>query len=400
MALVLIVDDSEDLQETLQMLLQDEGFEVAGALNGQRALELTRALHPDVILLDMMMPEMDGLEFLSRLSAEAKRPPVVANSGFNAFRDEAMRRGALAFLVKPLSRETLIGALRSAVERGTVPQAVLAENEAEVERERVHSLEDTHRAVARLDETGMREAHEGLQRVARWIPAYFGFGTCIVHVVRGEDVCIEAVQNAPPRLYRGLRYPRASVYCDDVIAAGSTLVLTDPEHHPSEHFAHHPELERGWRFYAGAPLTATSGAVFGNVCLIETSPREFRSEDMRVLQALGRGAGVGLETGNWPLDEDGAFGRDYVQLFVDVVGQRAARAGCAGMIMSIRSCRPAPQAMGLAVVRADATRMLLIWGGCAGAWAPSQAIAERVLDKVELSGKQGSEMARARAICG
>ena len=238
----------------------------------------------------------------------------------------------------------------------------------------------------------MGDAHEGLQKVARWIPTYFGFGTCIVHVIRGDDVCIEAVQNGPPRLYVGRRYPRASVYCDDVIASGSTLILTDPAHHPSELFAHHPELQKGWRFYAGAPLTAPSGAVFGNVCLLETSPPRERLP--KTCAALGAGAGRELEK-----DEDGAFGRDYLQMFVDVVMQRAARAGCAGTIASIRACRPAPEAMGLAVVRADATRMLLLWGGSAGAWAPDGTLAERVLDKVELPADQDSEAARARAIC-
>jgi CheY-like chemotaxis protein len=399
MTLVLIVDDSEDLQDTLQMVLTDEGFEVAGAPDGQRGLELTRALHPDVILLDMMMPEMDGLEFLARLSAEAERPPVVANSGFEAFRAEALRRGALAFLVKPVSIETLVGALRSAAERRAVPRAVVAENEADVEHERQRSLEVSARAVARLDQRGMSEAREGLQRLAQWIPTYFGFGTCLVHVLRGVDVSIEAVQNGPPRLRQGLRYPRQSVYCDDVIAAGSTLVLTDPEHHPSEHFSRHVEIEAGWRFYAGAPLKAPSGAVFGTVCLVDTTPHDFRAEDMRVLEALGLAAGRGLEAGTWPLDGDGAFGRDYRQLFLDEVVKRASRAGGAGVVMSIRSFTPAPQAMGLAVIRTDATHMVLLWGGKAGAWAPAEALRERVLDKVELSGAQDAAVARARTLC-
>src|SRR5215475_5955150 len=103
MARVLVVDDSEDLQEMLAMALSDEGFVVSSALDGNRGLELAGELRPDVIVLDMMMPEMDGLEFLSRLATRPSPPPVVAQSGFLHLRSEALRRGAHSFLAKPFS---------------------------------------------------------------------------------------------------------------------------------------------------------------------------------------------------------------------------------------------------------------------------------------------------------
>jgi CheY-like chemotaxis protein len=394
MALVLIVDDSEDLLDALQIALMDEGFDVAGAPNGQRGLELMRELHPDVILLDMMMPEMDGLEFLSRLSAEAAAPPVLANSGFEGFRSEALRRGALAFLVKPLSTEGLVGALRSAVERRPVSAALLAENAAGVEQARRLALEVSSRAVAHLDGIGMSGRREGLRRIVRWLPAYFGFGTCLVQILRGNDLCIEAIHNAPAGVHEGLRYPREFAYCDDVIASGSTLVLTDPPHHPSEHFSSHVEVEQGWRFYAGAPLTGPSGGVLGTLCLCDTSTHEFRSEDMRVLQALARGAAQGLETSTWPLDEDGAFGRDHWQLFVEVAVERAARPGGAGMVITAERYAPVPEATGLAVVGLDARRMALLWGGT-GEWAPPEPVASHVLAKADLFGLANREAAQA-----
>ena len=102
----------------------------------------------------MMMPEVDGLEFLSRLSALPSPPPVVANSGFDGFRAEALRRGALAFLMKPVSAEALLGALRSAIERRQVDPSLLAGNAAGVEQARRLALERSGRAVARLDEAG------------------------------------------------------------------------------------------------------------------------------------------------------------------------------------------------------------------------------------------------------
>jgi CheY-like chemotaxis protein len=400
MALVLIVDDCEDLQTTLEMILTDEGFEVSSAFDGQRGLQSARELHPDVILLDMMMPEMDGLEFLSCLASEPSPPPVVANSGFDAYRDEALRRGAVAFLLKPLSMETLVGALRSAIEQHAVPPSLLAENAASVEHERQRALEESHRAVARLDQTGsMSQAHEGLQRIASWLPSYFGFGTCLVHILRGQDVCIQAVHNGPAQLYEGLRYPRDTVYCDDVMTAGSTLVLKDPARHPSEHFSHHKEIEAGYRFYVGTPLRATpSGAVLGTLCVGDTTPHEFHSEDMHVLQCLGRGAAQGLELGCWPLDARGVFERDYWQVFVDAVVERATRPGSVGIVMTIASPRePLPEAAaGLAAVRLDEARMALLWAGRTGTWSPPEAVGRRVIGRVELCDVRNCETARAR----
>jgi len=398
MALVLVVDDSTDLQETLEPVLTDEGFEVAGALDGQHGLQMTRDLHPDVILLDMMMPEMDGLEFLSRLSAEPSPPPVVANSGFAAFRAEALRRGALAFLVKPLSLATLLRALRSAIERRAVSPAIVAENAASVEQERQRALELSARVVERLDESAMSLARQGLRRSVRWLQTHFGFGMSLVHILRGKDVCIAGVYNAPAEFYEGARYPRETVYCDEVIAAGSTLVLTDPEHHPCEHFSRHKELlETGCRFYVGAPLKTPSGAVLGTMCLGDASAHEFLTEDMHVLESLALGVARGLEEqGTWPLDEHGVFGNGYLRLFVDAVVGRAVRAGGAGVVTTIASSAPVIEATGLAVVRLDAGRMAMLWRGKAGAWAVPEALGARVLAQVDLSGLRDRDTARAR----
>jgi CheY-like chemotaxis protein len=366
MARVLIVDDSQDLQDALRDLLTSE-FDVVSALDGERGLHLVREQRPDVILLDMMMPEVDGLEFLSRLSAFRSPPPVLGLSGFDGFRDEALRRGAVAFLLKPISANALIHALRSALERHAVDPRLLAENAAAVEPARRIAREESGRALARLEGVDMAELRQGLRRVTSWMPTYYGFGMSVVGVLRGDEMTIEAVDNGPPRCHQGQHVHPAAVYCGDVVTAGSTLVLPDPEHHPCEHFARHEEMKAGWRFYAGVPLTTSGGTVLGSLCLRDTMAREFRSEDMRVLEALGRATAQGLETNEWPLDEEGAFAPKYRELFVDVMLARAARPGGAGVITSLDCNATTPEACGLAAVRLDGERVALIWGGRATA---------------------------------
>ena len=70
-ASILVVDDDADLRQTLQLLLNDSGYRVTAAANGQAALDqLTAGARPDLILLDLMMPEMNGWQFLERARAD------------------------------------------------------------------------------------------------------------------------------------------------------------------------------------------------------------------------------------------------------------------------------------------------------------------------------------------
>jgi CheY-like chemotaxis protein len=397
---VLVVDDSQDMLESLADGLSLEDFDVTSALDGKLGLERVRESKPDVILLDMMMPEMDGLEFLSRLSAERSPPPVVAYSGFAGFRDEALRRGAHSFLVKPMSLDALIAALRTAMDHRPVQPSTLADNAAGVEKSRRDAQEKTRSAVGRIDEALTLELRDALRRIVRWLPAYLGFGTASVAILRGSEFWFEAIYPSSANFHEGSRCGRELVYCDDVLTAGSTLLLSDPDFHPCSQFAHHHKGNPSWRFYAGVPLTTPSGAVVGTFCIVDSTPHEFRTEDMCVLEALGLAVARGLESQALPLDADGAFGREYLDLFVDAVAARATRPGGAGVIMTVEACPTPPQAAGLAVVRLDG-RYALLWAGSVGASAPSEVVAARPLAKIELREERDREQVRTRmrSIC-
>src|SRR5262245_48963458 len=96
---VLIVDDSSEVREYYQRVLRRAGYRVVLAGEGERALEVVRQIRPDCIVLDVMMPELDGLGVLERLPAEVPTvPPVVVTSGFDWPEMEALARGARFFL--------------------------------------------------------------------------------------------------------------------------------------------------------------------------------------------------------------------------------------------------------------------------------------------------------------
>ena len=106
---ILLVDDDRDIRETLQELLEQEGHHVVTARNGVEALALARSEHPAVILLDLFMPVMDGLEFrrVQREDPELAPSPVVVVSAAAGMEGKIAELGVAGFLEKPLRIDQL-----------------------------------------------------------------------------------------------------------------------------------------------------------------------------------------------------------------------------------------------------------------------------------------------------
>ncbi|HEY0513905.1 MAG TPA: sigma-54 dependent transcriptional regulator [Thermoanaerobaculia bacterium] len=117
-ASVLVVDDEAAIRDSLHMILEYEGYRVEEAASGSQALSKVAERAPDAIVLDIKMPEMDGLEFLKALRERGYEMPVLMISGHAdvATAVEATRRGAFDFFEKPLQRERVLLSLRNAVE--------------------------------------------------------------------------------------------------------------------------------------------------------------------------------------------------------------------------------------------------------------------------------------------
>jgi DNA-binding NarL/FixJ family response regulator len=113
---VLIADDQALVRDGFGMILdaQDDIEVVAEAEDGARAVELARTLRPDVVLMDIRMPEVDGIEATRRLLADGDGPRVLMLTTFdqNEYVYEAMKAGASGFLLKDVRREELVNAVR------------------------------------------------------------------------------------------------------------------------------------------------------------------------------------------------------------------------------------------------------------------------------------------------
>ncbi|MBU4524871.1 MAG: response regulator [Desulfomicrobium sp.] len=125
---VLVVDDDPFIRATTRASLRTRGFTILEAGNGQEGLDMFQAHGPDLLIVDLKMPVMDGLELLARLSGVMPRTPVLVVSGEGGLDEavEALRLGAWDYLVKPIVSPTvLLHAVDKALERA----ALIRENE-------------------------------------------------------------------------------------------------------------------------------------------------------------------------------------------------------------------------------------------------------------------------------
>ncbi len=116
---VLVVDDEENIRLVLRTLLRRNGYEVETAEGGESALELVEKFGPDVILTDVRMPKMGGLDLLSTLRAKQHPATVIVMSAYGnvELALEAMKAGAYDYLEKPFKNDEVILILRKAEER-------------------------------------------------------------------------------------------------------------------------------------------------------------------------------------------------------------------------------------------------------------------------------------------
>jgi two-component system nitrogen regulation response regulator NtrX len=119
---VLIVDDEEGIRESLSGIFEDEGYSVVTAESGEKAVRIVQDQTPDLILLDVWLPEMDGIQTLQEINAAKGDIPVVMISGHGNIEVavKATRIGAYDFLEKPLSLERVLLSSRRALERSAL----------------------------------------------------------------------------------------------------------------------------------------------------------------------------------------------------------------------------------------------------------------------------------------
>ena len=129
---ILIVDDEDRIRQSLTGILKDEGYEVLQAKDGAQALKLMETDSPDLILLDIWMPGIDGMETLEKIKAQSPQMPVIMISGHGNIElaVKATKLGAFDFIEKPLSLEKVLLTIQNALAFSKLEQENLALRQA------------------------------------------------------------------------------------------------------------------------------------------------------------------------------------------------------------------------------------------------------------------------------
>jgi FixJ family two-component response regulator len=159
--IIFIVDDDISVRESLELLLQNEGWQPKTFASAQEFLDCPRAVAPSCLVLDVSLPGLDGLELQKRLAVERTDMPIIFITGYGDVPKtvQAMKRGAVEFLTKPFNDEVLLTAIKQALERSRL--ALAHETEMQELRDRYASLTPRERQVMALVVSGLLNKQVG-----------------------------------------------------------------------------------------------------------------------------------------------------------------------------------------------------------------------------------------------
>ncbi|MBW2708816.1 MAG: sigma-54-dependent Fis family transcriptional regulator [Deltaproteobacteria bacterium] len=182
MSTILIIDDDDQLRVSFQRLLTEEGYSVDSAPSGEAGLNLMKSITPDLVVLDMRLPGMNGLETFRRIHAIEPKLPVIIMTAFGTTETaiEATKMGAFDYILKPFDIPEMLGIIEQALEAGRFMRSPVDVNATpdNVSREaivgRSKPMQDVYKAIGRVSPTDATvlirgESGTGKELVARAI---------------------------------------------------------------------------------------------------------------------------------------------------------------------------------------------------------------------------------------
>jgi CheY-like chemotaxis protein len=290
---ILVVDDSDEVREFFQFALEQAGYTVETAQDGEDALAKVLRARPDLIVLDVVMPRMDGLDLLLKLRSDLAPPvpPAVLVSGFDLTEAEALRRGAARFLHKPVDARDLLGAVADVLSGRTARQEA-------IDRARDHSSaarkEARENAMHLLNEIDVHTPPgmpfpQHAARLVSFVGHYLAVDAVAAAILRDDRLLVLASSTAPliaPDLDRGAAFPSVQ----RVLESGSSLVLPDLATHPS--FASCAERLDDVHCLIAVPIRFAGSAV-GVLCVFQSCRCAVEAEDLALVQLFSsRGTSV------------------------------------------------------------------------------------------------------------
>jgi DNA-binding NtrC family response regulator len=142
LAVILVVDDEPLQRDIIKTILDDEGYETYTASSGEEGLKIIKEIRPDVILTDLKMEGMDGIELIESLPEETYKPPAVVMTAYGTISSavEAIKKGAFDYITKPLDTDVLLITIKRAVEKADLLKENLQLQKALFEKFKIEGI--------------------------------------------------------------------------------------------------------------------------------------------------------------------------------------------------------------------------------------------------------------------
>lgn len=290
---VLIAEDQDDLAEAIELTVAELGHVPLRVRDGVRALQAIERWRPDLLLLDISMPRMDGFGVLRRLAERRDRPPVVVMSAFQDLLREAVPLGADAILRKPFDPRELAQAFELA--RGAGAGARAGDRARQPPGAPLPGLQELLGAPGEVEMLRVQRLHclrvlsaerdEALEEIVRAAAELLRTPMALVSIITEDRQWWKAMVGVPPDLAAARGTGREHSFCTHAVAAQAPLVVADARDHPV--FRGNALVRRGVvTAYAGVPVTIPAVGALGTLCVLDTAPRVFSAVDIELLSVL------------------------------------------------------------------------------------------------------------------
>jgi len=298
--LVLLADDNRDMRQYVERLLRSAGYRVQTVADGRAAFDDARRLKPDLILSDVMMPEIDGFGLMAAIRGDQalKDTPVIllsARAGEEA-KVEGLRAGADDYLTKPFSARELLARVDTNL------------NIARTRREAARLLQEEMQVLELLNEVGMAVASElDLERAVQVVTdaatrlSGAAFGAFFYNVIddKGESYTLYSLSGAPREAFSKFPMPRnTAVFAptfngEDIVRSGD--ITKDPRFGKNPPFHGHPKGHLPVASYLAAPVVSRTGEVLGGLFFGHPRPDVFDARAERIVAAIATQAAIAID---------------------------------------------------------------------------------------------------------
>lgn len=324
---VLLVDDSEELLDVYREGLEAAGYVVDTALSAEGGLGKARSCRPDIVVTDVCMPGMSGLELITRLRSDLT-PPVpclVVLSGFPRAESEALERGAQRFLLKPLGLGDLVKIVGEVAVGLSATDPALRQAQVK-SRAQARALGHAAYGLTLGDPLALARA----ARLTRWLSAYLGHSAALVLAPRNGAMEI-AVSSDKTRFPCGPISDELLSLSGDVLESGSRLVLTDVA--ASKGFL--AQRSSAIRFLVFIPFVIAEVPI-AVLCLADDQPHSFGSTELAILEGMAATLTSVVARPHAPrwFHDSGVFSKQALSLLVTKGTEWAAdRGDCSGLLL-------------------------------------------------------------------